>query len=560
MTSTMSPRSVEAASDMAASRADALFKAAHMLVASGRRQSAQDLLRAAFGQGRNIKAIHRNLPALLKAEDAGLARDFLTILSGFVSGQPAPVWLTEAELTLDGRTPFTAEELRLRLAAVPQGQLPAEPGPVCYVLHKSLPEDTTGYSMRSHAFIRALQAWNLPLYCITRFGFPNDLGQQSSADRHIVDQVTYHRIGGDGRRQFKNAAYFEQSAKALAARLGPLRPRAIMAASNHENAAAALLAARRLGVPFIYDLRGFWELSRLSFDPDFGKTAQFRIIHDLEAEIARQADLVFTLTVAMQEELSRRGVRETPVRILPNAADPARFRPRPRDARLAAQLGIPEDVAVIGYIGSFNPYEGLDDLARACATLHRQGVDFRLLLVGDEPGHLKGLVEPELRRIVAEGGFGAKVIMPGRVPGDAAEQWYSLIDIAPIPRKSLRVTELVPPLKALEAMAMEKAALVTALPALQEIVRDRQTGIVVAKDDPEALVAGLMLLLRNPALRQTLGRNARRWVVEERNWDVLAQHCLEAIDALSALRQPGSAAAERRRLDRPDLSGVSARS
>lgn len=525
--------------DKTMSRANALFRAAYVLAASGRRQSAQDLLRAAIDHGRDIEAIHRNLPTLMEAQGPSFSRDFLAILSNFFADGPVPESLTEAELALDGRTPFTAAELCRRLAMVPQGRPAAEQGPVCYVLHMSLPDDPTGYSMRSHAFIRGLLARNLPLHCITRFGFPNDIGRPSRAGRQVVDQVIYHRIGGDGRRQFKCSAYIEQSAQALAARLGPLLPRAIMAGSNHENAAPALLAARRLGVPFIYDLRGFWELSRLSFDPDFGKTPQFRIVHDLEAEIARQADLVFTLTVAMQEELARRGVRETPVKILPNAADPERFRPRPRDARLAARLGIPEDVAVIGYIGSFNPYEGLDDLARACTTLHRQGIDFRLLLVGDEPGHLKGHVVPELRRIVAEGGFGAKVIMPGRVPGDAVEQWYSLIDIAPIIRKSLQVTELVPPLKPLEAMAMEKAVLVTALPALQEIVRDRQTGIVVAKDDPAALVAGLTLLLRDPALRRTLGCDARRWIVKERNWDVLAQHCIEAIDALSTQRKHG---------------------
>lgn len=532
MNSTTAPKTAEEVLDMSATREDALFKAARVLAASGRRQSARTLLQTTFGQGRSLGVIHRNLQAALNTEDPGVARDFLSILSGFSTRQPVPDWLAEAELTLDGRTPFTAEELRRRLALVPQSPPADRSGPVCYVLHMSLPEDTSGYSMRSHAFIQGLLRRNIPLHCITRFGFPKDINVQSSADRQIVDQVIYHRIGGDGRRQFGNSAYIEQSARILAARLSPLRPRAIMAASNHENAAAALLAARRLNVPFIYDLRGFWELSRLSFDPEFGRTPLFRTIHDLEAEIARQADLVFTLTVAMREELLCRGVSETPVRILPNAADPRRFRPRPRDAQLASRLGIPERVAVIGYVGSFNPYEGLDDLTRACASLHRQGIDFRLILVGNEPEHLKGYVEPEVRRIISEGGFREKVIMPGRIPGDAAEQWYSLIDIAPITRKSRLVTELVPPLKPLEAMAMEKAVLVTALPALQEIVRDHQTGIVVAKDDPEALVEGLSLLLRNPVLRQTLGRNARRWVVEERNWDVLARLCVEAIDAL----------------------------
>ena len=103
------------------------------------------------------------------------------------------------------------------------------------------------------------------------------------------------------------------------------------------------------------------------------------------------------------------------------------------------------DVPVIGYIGTFVQYEGLEDLAKACALLRARGETFRLMIVGSENSEGAGMgpIETEIFRIAEDGGFLHWLIMPGRVPHEEVAEYYSLIDIAPFPRKPQPVTEMV---------------------------------------------------------------------------------------------------------------------
>jgi glycosyltransferase involved in cell wall biosynthesis len=169
---------------------------------------------------------------------------------------------------------------------------------------------------------------------------------------------------------------------------------------------------------------------------------------------------------------------------------------------------------VIGYIGSFVDYEGLDDLTRACGQLKKQGLQFRLLLVGAS----EGPIYKRIQSIAAQQGLGDWLILPGRVPHHEVESWYSLIDIAPFPRKPLPVTELVTPLKPLEAMAMKKVVVMSSVAAMAEMVEEGVTGLVFQKGNQDSLVSTLSHLITEPELRIRLGEQARHFVESERNW------------------------------------------
>jgi glycosyltransferase involved in cell wall biosynthesis len=306
-----------------------------------------------------------------------------------------------------------------------------------------------------------------------------------------------------------------------------------MAASNHQTGLPALIAARRLGLPFFYEMRGFWEVTRASRDPDFAGTLAYRVQVLLETAAADGADHVFTLTEPMREELRRRGVTP-PITLLPNSCDPARFAPRPPDRALGERLGLPPGVPVIGYVGTFVQYEGIEHLAVACARLAERGIDFRLLLVGDEnpSGTGDGPVTQEVRRIAAESGLGPRLVMPGRVPHDEVGAYYSLVDIAAFPRKPQPVTELVSPIKPLEALAMEKAVVVSSVRPLAEMIADGDTGLVFAKGEVEGLADALARLAGDPALRHRLGKAGRAWVLRERSWAATARRVVEVVESL----------------------------
>ncbi|WP_265501165.1 glycosyltransferase family 4 protein [Paracoccus beibuensis] len=402
---------------------------------------------------------------------------------------------------------------------------------LCYVLAMSLPQDSSGYAQRSHSLIPAWTAHGLHIHCLTIPGFPWHRGKAGERGGDQVGSVSYDRCGDETHAIPSDLASVRASASELANRLMLVRPKAVMAASDFGAALPALLAARWLGLPFIYDVRGFWEHSRAAGDPRWGSSAEFGRSVAIETFVASQADLVLTLNEPMRSELVRRGVRQERVALAPNAADPHRFVPRPRNAALAAQLGIGPSEIVIGYIGSFSRYEGLDDLIMAAAKLAERSSSFRVLIVGSD--HQAGSPEvARLRAMVEEHGLSGRVTLPGRVPAETVSDWYSLIDIAPIPRKSCTVTQLVSPLKPLEAMAMGKVVVVPDLPALTDIVSHDRTGIVYGSRQPDGLANALGSLLDDPDQLKGLGQHARDWVVQERNWQTCTQASADAIRAL----------------------------
>lgn len=418
------------------------------------------------------------------------------------------------------------------------------PGRVCYVLHNSLPYSSGGYGTRSHGVAGGLKAAGREVIVLTRPGFPldikTDLAETDVAAEDFIDGIRYVRTLEPRRKGVSMLQYVTAAADALEERLREWRPEIVISASNHVTALPALIAARRLGLPFIYEVRGLWEITRISREQEFEDTPAFAVQSLLEAKAAQLADHVFTLTEPMREELVERGVPRQRVDLLPNSCDPDRFLPRPRDGELAAKLGIPDDVPVVGYIGTFVDYEGLEDLTLACTMLKKRGVQFRLLLVGNEnaSGTDRGPITEQIVRIADAEGMSDWLIMPGRVPHEEVESYYSLIDVAPFPRKPWPVCEMVSPMKPLEALAMEKPVLVSSVRALTEMIADGHTGRVFEKGNIASLADRLAEMLADPLSRRSLGQRGRAWVCAERTWTQVGALLARRIDRIRAER-PG---------------------
>lgn len=514
--------------------------AANMLKDLGRDESALVLAKKSLAVHETVDALKTGFWVALRLRVHADAESCLVRLRERLDHADArnQAWLENAEQKFRN-LPINAEALMPLLRHRVPCQFVPVTKRICYVLHNSLPFSSGGYATRGHGMARGLQDSGYEIIVVNRPGFPLDVtdlqaGEVTPGD--LIDGIPYRRILAPTRRSHKGQDYVLSAAEALKSALRELRPELVMAASNHPNALLAQIAARALGIPFIYEIRGLWEITRWSREPGFRETREFADQARLETISAQNADHVFTLTAQLRDELVIRGVPGERISLLPNSSDPARFTPRPRDAALASRLGISENVPVIGYIGSFVQYEGLEDLTRACAILAGRGVDFRLLLVGNEnaSGNDRGPITAEIERIAAEGGLTDRLIMPGRVPHHEVESWYSLIDIAPFPRKPQPVTEMVSPMKPLEAMAMAKAVLVSSVGALRDMVIPEETGLVFDKGNIDSMAAGLERLIRDPALRQRLGARAREWVQQERTWKITARKAKAVIDRIVA--------------------------
>lgn len=424
------------------------------------------------------------------------------------------------------------EEVRLlrdgasALLGPPVNRVQRQQGAVAYLVYNALPYHSAGYATRSQGLVSGLRSRGIDCRIVTRLGYPQVFAKyrdEPYVATAEIDNVPYHRVQADiDALMFRSSSsYLGMNIKATADCVRPLNPAVVHGASNFVTGLTAVAVARQLGVPSIYEVRGLWEVTQSSRDSSYVETLHFRHSLKLETQACLEADRVIAITQALRDELVQRGIPAEKISVVPNGVDTARFHPAVRDDALAARLGIPNDAVVIGYVGSILDYEGIDDLLHATRIMIDRGLNVVVLIVGD------GAAYKQCRDLSSALGLDPHVIFTGRVPHAEVESYYSLIDIAPFPRKPLPVCEMVSPLKPFEAMAMAKCVVVSSVAALAEIVGDRPIGLVHEKGNIKSLAEVLERACLDKELREALGRESRRFVVEERDWSILAGRVLD---------------------------------
>lgn len=389
---------------------------------------------------------------------------------------------------------------------------------VLHVLQNSLPYRRTGAANRTQGLLAGLAGAGYRITGVTPPGFPDNVSPGTPFEsRHVIQGVTYQHLPHEPGilARFPVQDFIAGYAAAIAEQARAESAALIHAASNSYNALAAIVAARQLGIPAIYEVRGLYEEVRRSKNESYAQTEQYRFAVHLETLACQEADRVIAITEGLKDTLIARGIPAAKITVVPNGVDTHRFQPLQRDADLANSYGL-QDSVVIGYIGSLNWYEGHELLFEAFARLHAHRPEAKLLIVGE------GTSAKSLLRLRARLGLEDAILMPGSIPFEQVEAHYSIVDIAPITRLSSPVTETVSPLKPFEAMAMAKAVLSSDVAIMTEVIEDGMNGLLFHKDDVDSLEATLTRLVVDPDLRSRLGRQARDWVVDERDWSILA--------------------------------------
>jgi PEP-CTERM/exosortase A-associated glycosyltransferase len=221
---------------------------------------------------------------------------------------------------------------------------------------------------------------------------------------------------------------------------------------------------------------------------------------------------VTTICEGLRADAIARGVPGDKVTVIPNAVDRNRFAgPGIPDRILASRLGLSGKI-VLGFFGSFYAYEGLDLLLRAVPVMRHQRADIAVLLVGGGPE------EDRLRALAGELGLGESVLFAGRVPNEDMRRYYDLVDLLVFPRVSTRLTELVTPLKPLEAMAQERIVVASSVGGHRELIRDRETGYLFPPGNPQHLGQGVLAALADQDSWPRIRAQASAFIDSERSW------------------------------------------
>ena len=378
---------------------------------------------------------------------------------------------------------------------------------ILHILDHGLPLQS-GYTFRTRAILKAQEArgWQVAAVTGPRHGLAPDAVES-------VDGLTFYRTQatrkGGVLGEVGGLAAF---ARRIDAAVDAFRPDILHAHSPVLDAIAALRVARARRLPLVYEIRAFWEDAAVGNGTGTEGSAKYRVTRAMESWAVQRADAVAVICEGLRGDLIARGVAADKIVVSPNGVDLTLFgEPVARDPALAASLGL-EDAETIGFIGSFYDYEGLDDLIAAMPALVTARPKARLLLVGGGP------MEAALRAQAAASPAADAIRFVGRVAHTEVERYYALVDVLAYPRKRMRLTDLVTPLKPLEAMAQGKLVAASDVGGHRELIRDGDTGTLFAPDDPAAIAMALAGLLADRSGWDARRARARAFVEAERNW------------------------------------------
>tara|TARA_B100000287_G_scaffold258387_1_gene242951 strand:- start:1010 stop:3034 length:2025 start_codon:yes stop_codon:yes gene_type:complete len=404
-----------------------------------------------------------------------------------------------------------------------------ESGNVLYCASQCQPYTTNGYAIRTHEIAKSIRERGRKITVCARHGYPidrEDFQGVFSNEEIVIDDIPYKfNISSKGSMEpdinynkvFNFSSFSEYQdvySSTLFSQAIMYRPEIIHAASNFVVGMAAVNVAKAMGIPSIYEIRGFWHETQASKRFGYMGSDHYNLSESMEVEVAKRADHVLTITKSISDILIEYGIDEGKISVLPNCVDPSKFEPMQRDILLEEKYEL-FDKVVIGYIGSFVEYEGLDILFKAISKVKDSlGEYLKVLMVGDGP-------EMEnLEKMSKELGISELVTFTGRIPHHEVARHYSVIDITPFPRKGRRVCEIVSPLKPFEALAMGKTVIVSNVGALSEIITHGETGLVHKKDDAASLSECIAELVLDHKVREKLSNGGRDWVIKNRTWEM----------------------------------------
>jgi PEP-CTERM/exosortase A-associated glycosyltransferase len=382
---------------------------------------------------------------------------------------------------------------------------------ILHILDHSIPLHS-GYTFRTRAILEQQRALGFETFHITS-------AKQKGPDVAVeeVDGFRFFRTpqpnGWRAKWPVLNQFWVVDS---LAKRLGEVveevGPDILHAHSPALNGLAALRVAEWYSLPLVYECRAFWEDAAVDHGTSREGGLRYRATQALENYVFRRAQAITTICEGLRRDIIARGIPADKVTVIPNAVDIHRFHAaNDPDLQLREELGL-AGKTVLGFIGSFYAYEGLPLLLEAMPRILREKPDLMLLLVGGGPQ------EAHLREEVDRLGLGESVIFAGRVPHDKVQKYYDQVDIFVYPRYSMRLTELVTPLKPLEAMAQGRLVVASDVGGHRELIADRKTGWLFRAGDVDDLARTVLELLRTPDAWPGIRQAGRRFVEEERNW------------------------------------------
>ncbi len=396
---------------------------------------------------------------------------------------------------------------------------------VLHVLDHSLPLHS-GYVFRTQGILTELRILGIETFQVTSAKHPKTSGQSECIDEFVFHRTTLAESPLDRLPGLDQLRIVWSLRRRLEELVRSIEPDVIHAHSPCLNGLAVLDIARRHSIPFVYELRASWEDAAVSHGTTREGSLRYRLSKALETFVMRHADAIVTICDGLRDDVVSRGVEPDRVTVVGNAVDRTLLEESGQLESAPEIFQSLRDRRVIGFFGSFYSYEGLDLLISAVATLNRTHPDIALMLLGSGPE------DDSLRSQAKRLGIGDHVTFLGRVPHERIAAFYRHIDVFVFPRRPMRLTDLVTPLKPLEAMAAGALVIASDVGGHRELIDDGVTGLLFPAGDVGALVATLQCVLDRPEAYRDVRDAGRENVHAVRTWPEVARRYLPVYESL----------------------------
>lgn len=296
---------------------------------------------------------------------------------------------------------------------------------------------------------------------------------------------------------------------------GIIRRKPDVVYKRHSNLDVSPLAvSRMMGVPTILEVNClFASKAHQNMDPVFFT----RVTRIIEKWAFSLADKVLVVSSPLRQQLIDMGVPKEKILLQPNGADPLKFNPESFDPKEMRDKFDLHGKVVVGWTGILRKWHDLGLLVEVIEGVKNIYPDVRLLLIGDGPERTS------LERLAKHKGVENEVIFVGRVPHGDIPLYLSVIDIAVA---SGDLSNYASPMKILEYMAMRKPVLAPRMKNIEDILSDKEDGLLFTPGDSKEFKEKLLQLIRDESLRLRLGKAGREKVVKYLNWDKIAENAL----------------------------------
>ncbi len=383
---------------------------------------------------------------------------------------------------------------------------------ILHIFDHSIPLHS-GYTFRSRSILMYQHKLGLNTCHITS----SKQGDAQQSQKETFDGLEFHRTP-------KSTGFFAKlpvinqlvTILSLAKRLKEVvieeQPDVLHAHSPALNGIAALIVGKKMSIPVVYEVRGFWEDAAVDHGTCKEGDFRYKLSKKMETYVVKRCQAVTVICEGIRQDLISRGINKSKITIIPNAVSLNSFpQITKQSSKLLDKLKL-HDSFILGFAGSFYQYEGVDILIKALAIVKQTGLNVKVLLVGG------GAQQENIEELIVQLKLQDDVILTGRVPHEEVKDYYSVMDITVLPRKSMRLTELVTPLKPLEAMALGIPVLASDIGGHKEIISNNENGFLFKAGDESALASAILALIENNSEIPGIIKNARYYVENVRNW------------------------------------------